>query len=162
MNLFDTFVRTLHRYLLVVAGLALAAMTLLTIGNIGFRLLWAPIKGAVELTGFLGAIAAAFALGTTQLQGGHTSVDILILKYPQWGQRLLPVVSSLLGAGFFSLAGWQLIRWGSTLQRTGEVTETLRIIYYPFVYAVALGCFGMVLALLVQGLKASRAKKGRS
>jgi TRAP-type C4-dicarboxylate transport system permease small subunit len=160
MDRFDRFVRTLHRYLLVVAGLALAAMILLTIGNIGSRLVWAPIKGTVELTGFLGAIAAAFALGTTQLKGGHTSVDILVLKYPRWGQRLLPVVGALLGAGFFCLAGWQLVRWGTTLQTTGEVTETLRVIYYPFVYAVALGCFAMVLALLIQCLKAFRAQKG--
>jgi TRAP-type C4-dicarboxylate transport system permease small subunit len=160
MDRFDMLVRALHRYMLIVAGLALAAMTLLTIGNIGSRLIWAPIKGTVELTGFFGAIAAAFALGATQLRGGHTSVDILILKYPRRGRRLLPAISGVLGVVFFCLAGWQLIRWGTTLRTTGEVTETLRIIYYPFVYAVALGCFGMVFALLAECLKVFRASEG--
>jgi hypothetical protein len=33
--------------------------------------------------------------------------------------------------------------------RTGEVTETLRIIYHPFVYAVAAGCIALALVLLL-------------
>jgi TRAP-type mannitol/chloroaromatic compound transport system permease small subunit len=41
--------------------------------------------------------------------------------------------------GFSILAAWQVERIGHTLWRTGEVTETLRIIYYPFTYMVAAG-----------------------
>jgi len=39
---------------------------------------------------------------------------------------------------------------GNTLRTSGEVTETLRIIYYPFTYGVALGCFLLSLVLLVE------------
>jgi TRAP-type C4-dicarboxylate transport system permease small subunit len=150
----EKFIRLLHQAMLIVAGLALAAMVLITIGNIGSRLFWAPIKGTVELTGFFGAIAAAFALGATQLKGGHTAVDILIQKFSKRTQQLLLVLNAALGAAFFCLAGWQLIQWGTTLRVTGEVTETLRIVYYPVVYAVALGCFAMALVLAAEGIKA--------
>jgi hypothetical protein len=39
------------------------------------------------------------------------------------------------------------------LRETGEVTETLQIIYYPFTYAVALGCLIMAFTFLVDFLK---------
>jgi len=41
-----------------------------------------------------------------------------------------------------------------TLKNAGELSETLRIIYYPFVFAVALGCFLLSLALFTDFLKA--------
>ena len=41
-----------------------------------------------------------------------------------------------------------------TVMRTGEVTETIRIIYYPFTLAVAFGCLVLSLVLLTDLLKA--------
>jgi hypothetical protein len=37
---------------------------------------------------------------------------------------------------------------------TGEVTETLQIIYYPFTYAVAFGCLVLSLTLLTDFIRA--------
>jgi len=160
MDRIEKFIRVLHQAMLIVAGVALAAMILITIGNIGSRLFWAPIKGTVELTGFFGAIAAAFALGATQLKRGHTAVDILVQKFSKRTQQVLLGLNAVLGAAFFCLAGWQLVAWGTTLRVTGEVTETLRIVYYPVVYAVAVGCFAMALTLTAECLKALGAANG--
>ena len=54
---------------------------------------------------------------------------------------------------FFAVLGWQISRLATTIWKTGEVTETLRIVYYPFTYGVALGCFLLALVLLVDFLK---------
>jgi hypothetical protein len=54
---------------------------------------------------------------------------------------------------FFTVLGWQITRLATTIWKTGEVTETLRIIYYPFTYGVAFGCFLLALVLLVDFLK---------
>ncbi len=54
---------------------------------------------------------------------------------------------------FFGLAGWQIANYATILWRTGEVTETLRIIFYPFTYGVALGCMVLALVSLVDFLK---------
>jgi len=63
---------------------------------------------------------------------------------------------------FFSIAGWQIARWATVLRKTGEVTETLRIIFYPFMYAVSLGCILLALVLLVDLLKVLFQGKGGS
>jgi hypothetical protein len=41
-----------------------------------------------------------------------------------------------------------------TLKSVGELSETLKIIYYPFTLAVALGCLILALALFTDFLKA--------
>jgi TRAP-type C4-dicarboxylate transport system permease small subunit len=153
MGFLEKWIRHLNRILIVTAGVAVAGMIALTVGNIWTRVVWKPIKGSVELIGFFGAVAAAFALGYAQVKKTHIAVDILVLRFPKKVQRFLEGVNALLGAAFFVLAGGQLLRWGTTLWTTGELTETLRIIYHPFVYTVAFGCFVMALVLLLEFLK---------
>jgi hypothetical protein len=54
---------------------------------------------------------------------------------------------------FFGIVTWQVFKYATTLRETGEVTETLQIIYYPFTYAVALGCLVLAFTFFVNFLK---------
>ena len=54
---------------------------------------------------------------------------------------------------FFAVVAWQIAKYAGTLWETGEVTETLQIIYYPFTYGVALGCAVLSLVFLIDLLK---------
>ncbi len=103
--------------------------------------------------GYFGAVVATFALGYTQMRRGHISVDVLVNSFSKKTRRLLTVVNHSICVVFFSLAAWQLLNKAATLFRTGEVTETLRIVYYPFTIAVAVGCLALVLELAVSLLK---------
>jgi TRAP-type C4-dicarboxylate transport system permease small subunit len=112
--------------------------------------------------GYFGAVVMAFALGYTQMQRGHIAVDIVVLGFPKRAQRVLNGINSLLCMAFFAIASWQIARYATTLWRTGEVTETLRIIYYPFTYAVALGCATLSLVFLTGFLKTIFESKDKS
>ena len=138
-----------HAFIFV-AGTFMVAMILITCANIFSRLVWVPIKGTFELMGFFGAMVTAFALGYTQAKKAHISVDILVNRFPKRVQKFLNGINSVICMIFFTLAGWQIVKLGNTLRTTGEVTETLRVIYYPFTYGVALGCFLLSLVLLVE------------
>jgi hypothetical protein len=61
---------------------------------------------------------------------------------------------------FFAVATWQIVVKATTLWQTGEVTETLRIIYYPFTYGVALGCAVLTLVFLTDLMKGLMPGKG--
>jgi hypothetical protein len=54
---------------------------------------------------------------------------------------------------FFALVSWQIAKYATTLWKTGELTETLRIVYYPFTYGVAFGCATLSLVFLTDLLK---------
>jgi len=144
----DKFNRYLNRVLVFIGGVFLVSMVVLTCANIIFRLTWVPIRGTYELMGFFGALVTAFALGHTQLKKGHIAVDVLINTFSQKTKRILNAVNSAICLIFFGIAAWQIAVKATTLMNTGEITETLRIIYYPFTYAVAFGCLVLVLVLL--------------
>ena len=143
----------LNKTLTFLAGLILIVMVLLTCANIVFRMFWVPISGTYELMGFAGALLTAFALAYTQVKKGHISVDVLVNVFPQKVRWVLSAINNGMCFIFFMLAGWQLAIKANTLRTTGEVTETLRIIYYPFTYAVALGCVVLALILLTEFLR---------
>lgn len=140
----------MNQCFIFVAGTFMVAMILITCLNIFSRIVWVPVKGTFELMGFFGAVVTAFALGYTQAKKAHISVDILVNRFPKRVQKILNGINSVICLIFFALAGWQIAKLGNTLRTSGEVTETLRIIYYPFTYGVALGCFLLSLVLLVE------------
>ena len=153
MAVLDKISNFLNQALLWIAGLFLLAMIAITGANIVIRLFWLPIRGTFELMGYFGAVVTAFALGYTQIKRGHIAVDIVVLRFSEKVQRILHAVNHLICMAFFSIVTWQVFKYAMTLRETGEVTETLQIIYYPFTYAVALGCLIMAFTFLVDFLK---------
>jgi TRAP-type C4-dicarboxylate transport system permease small subunit len=162
MGILEKISRILNIAFLWLAGAFMIAMILMTCANIFFRIVWVPVKGTFELMGLFGAVATAFALGFTQMKKSHISVDILVGLFSERTRTVLSGINSFICMIFFGIAGWQIARWASTIRETGEVTETLRIIYYPFTYGVAFGCFLIALVLLVEFLKLFSAKNGAS
>ena len=153
MTSLEKLSRILNTTLLIFAGLFLLAMMLLTCSNIVLRMVWVPIKGTFELMGFFGAVLTTFSLGYTQIHKGHILVDILTVRFPDRIQNRITLIGHFISMSFFILVSWQITTWATTLRTTGEVTETLRIIYYPFTYAAAFGCGVLALVFLVDFLK---------
>jgi TRAP-type C4-dicarboxylate transport system permease small subunit len=153
MEVLERITKFLTHLLMGIAGLFLLAMVGLTCADIVSRLLWVPILGSVELVALSGSIVTAFALGYTQVRRGHIWVDVLIGLFPYRVKRILSIINSLVCMGFFAVVAWRITVWSTTLVTTGELTETLRILYYPFSYGVALGCAVLSLVFLTDGLK---------
>lgn len=151
---------TLNQALAWIAGSVLLAMILLTCANIFMRRVWTPLLGTFELMGYFGAIVTAFALGYTQIKKGHIAVDVLVLRFSEKTQAFLKGINNFICMVFFALVAWQIARYATTLLNTGEVTETLKIIYYPFTYGVALGCALFSMIFLTDFLKCIIQEKG--
>lgn len=153
MNSLESLTRFLNRVLVWIGGVFLVAMIVLTCANIFLRIVAVPVRGTFELMGFFGAIAAAFALGYTQLMKGHIAVDVLIMMFSKRTQRILTFINSFICTIFFALVAWKISEYAYILYASGEVTETLRIAYYPFTYGVAVGCGILSLTFLTEFLK---------
>jgi len=145
--------KLLNQILMSIAGLFLIAMILLTCANVFLRLVWIPVSGTFELMGYFGAVLTAFALAYTQIKKGHIAVDIVVLGFSKTVQKILNAVNDVICMSFFAVVAWQIGKYAGTLWETGEVTETLQIIYYPFTYGVAFGCAVLSLAFLTDFLK---------
>jgi TRAP-type C4-dicarboxylate transport system permease small subunit len=160
MEILDRISAFLNRLLLWVGGVFLVGMIVLTCANILFRMTWVPIIGTFELMGYFGGIVTAFALGYTQMKRGHIAVDVLVNTYSDKVRNIINAINYTVCFLFFSVAAWQIAVKATTLMNTGEITETLRIIYYPFTYAVAFGCAILSLVLFTDLVRSIFPKRG--
>jgi TRAP-type C4-dicarboxylate transport system permease small subunit len=155
MQALEKFNRWLNGGLAWVAGLALIAMMLFTVGDMVLRGLGRPVAGSYEIIGWLSAGAMALALGYTQLHRGHVAIDLLTTRLGGRSRAAIELVTTLLALLLFAAVAWYLARYGRVLHQTGSLSETLKAIVYPWVYVVAAGAAGLALALLVDFLKSA-------
>ena len=153
MEWLERFNQILNQIFLWIAGVILGGMVLLTCANVFFSALRIPVRGTFELMAYGGAVITAFALGYTQIHKGHIAVDILTQKFSKGVQRILDIVNYAICMVFSALISLQIFKYGTILKDTGEVTETLRIIYYPFICGVSLGFMIMALVFLIGIIK---------
>jgi len=159
MELLEKLNQVLIRWLLVIGGVAVLALMMLATGNVLLRAVGMPFRGAYELVSFLGAVVTAFALGYTQKRKFNIVVDILSDKFPKGVKRVLDGIGYGIGVLFFAVIAWVIMRWGLKIALSGEVSETLKIVYYPFIFCVALG-FAVLSLTLVIDLIGTFGKKG--
>ncbi len=150
----------LSSLLLWIGGAALVLMMLLACANMLLRGVWVPVKGTYEFMGFFGALAAAFALGHTQMQKGHIALTLLAGKFPKRVERAIDAFSLFACAAFFALVAWQTGAWAYYLVESGELSETLELVYYPFPFAVAFSALVLALVLLTEGVAALLKTRG--
>ena len=159
MDFLDRVSQFLNRTLIWIAGLFMVAMVLVTCADIFLRIVWVPIRGSVELVAYFSAVVTAFALGYTQMRRGHISVDVVVNFFPTKLKRFLTSLNSAICMVFFAIVAWRIAKWSMTIWQTGEVSETLRIIFYPFSYGVALGCAVLSLVFLTDLIRSFRPQK---
>ena len=156
----ERLTRLLNRLLVFMGGVFLVGMIVLTCANIASRTVWEPIRGTFELMGYFGAVVTAMALAFTQLNRGHIAVNVLIHRFSKKTQRRLNAFNNAVCAVFFTMVAWQVGLKAHRFMKTGEVSETLRVIFYPFTYLVAAGCAVMALVFLVDLVQAVRTRNG--
>lgn len=136
-----------------IGGIALILMTAISCLNMGLRMMGFPMAGIYDLVCYLGALVAALPLAYTQLKKGHVAVDIVTLLLPVQVRRIGIGISYVLGMMFFGAAAWKISSLAETLRQSGELSETLKMPFWPFTYAVAASCALMVFCLLLDVLE---------
>ncbi len=136
-----------------VAAAAVLIMMVLTCADVILRFLRHPIPGTYETVGLLGAIVVSFSLAHTSVMRGHISVEFIVQRLPKTAQIVIDGINSLLGAALFGLITWQSMLYASNLMHTGEVSLTLQMPIYPFVYGIAVGSGMLCVVSLIDFLK---------
>ena len=131
-----------------VAGSAIVAMMLLTCTDVVLRYFRKPIPGTYELVCFLGAVAVAFAMAHTSVEKGHVEVSFVVNLLPQRIQGLIESITTSFGLIFFVLIAWQSVIYANDLRLSGEVSLTLELPFYPFVYGISFSAAIVCLILL--------------
>lgn len=161
MNYLEKINVFLNKILMVLGSVAVLLLMAIATTNAFLRipLIKSTWRGAYETVGFLGAIVIAFALGYTQKRKDHIVVDILTEKFPKRINRVLDGINYFITTIFFAIVSWQVFVWGMKISKSGEVSETLKIVFHPFIYSVAFGFAVFSLTLIIDFLKNFKSKE---
>ncbi len=152
----ERFVFGLSEKLNWIAAASVAFIMLLTVADVFLRFFGRPIPGTYELVGFVGSMIISFSLPYTSVQKGHIAVEFLIQKLPWLARVIVNIVNSIISMILFGVIAWQSILYGQNLKEAGEVSLTLQMKTYPFVYGVAAGCAMLSLVLFIEFLRQFR------
>lgn len=163
MDFLEKISKDLARTLYWVAGIAIVSMMLLTCADVILRLgvtvyhkyhwfflsPFKPIPGTYELVCFLGAAAVSFAMAHTSVEKGHVAVSLVVRMFPERIQAIIDSITSSFGFILFALISWRSVLYGNHLRASGEVSLTLQLPFYPFVYGIAFAAAALCLVLFV-------------
>ncbi len=150
------FVKTvtmISGYLNVIAGTSLILLMTLTIADVILRAFDKPILGTYELVGLAGAVVIGFSMPRTSVLKGHIYVDSLIALFSQTVRNIFNVITRLLVIFLLGLIGWNLFTFAGDLQRSGEVSLTLQLPFYPVAYGIGTCCFFQCLVMICDIIK---------
>ncbi len=133
----------------IVAGVALVAMMTLVFGNVVCRAVWQPIMGTYEVTAFLAAMTISFALANCAVNKGHIALTLFVDRLAPRLRAFFDTIVSLLGLLLYLLLAWEVAKYAFHMKGTGEVSLTMEIPFYPFIYGVAFGLLMLAMVSLV-------------
>ena len=143
----------ISRFINIIAGISLTFLMLLTIADVILRRFRIPIVGTYELVAFSGAVVIGFSLPMTSWLRQHIFVDFFIIKFSKQVQNVFNLCTRGIVMVLFILMGWNLFKYALDLQRSGEVSLTLRIPFWPVAFGVGICCFIQCLVLVCDIVK---------
>lgn len=147
MTLFEKC-KKVNRIFFLIAGFAVMFMMLLTVADVILRDFGMPIVGTYELVGFSAVVVIGFCIPYTTSVRSHITVDFFTMKMSPGVKRFLIIITRIMGIFLFAMAGYNLILLGRDFYRSGEVSLTIHMPFYPVAYGIGFCCFLQVLTQL--------------
>jgi TRAP-type C4-dicarboxylate transport system permease small subunit len=148
MKRFQELVSKLSRFLAVIAGITLVFVMLLTVLDVILRYFGYPITGVYDLVALGGAIIIGFTMPLAAEKRIHVYMEMALQAHSRTGKQILHLLTRLIVFGISFIVAWNLFRLGIDFRHTGEVSLTIKIVYYPIAIGLG-GCFFIQMLVLV-------------
>jgi TRAP-type C4-dicarboxylate transport system permease small subunit len=131
-----------------IAGVAVAAMILVTCVDVVGRRLGHPLPGAYDIVEILGAITIAGGLPYTTACKGHVAIEFFFQRLSRMGKILVDTLARTITISMFSFLTWRFIGYGLEIKASGQGTPTMGwpIFWLPWWFSLCCGV--MVLVIL--------------
>lgn len=126
------------KLLFATAGTVLALMILLTLCDVILRNFGHPITGSMEIIQYAGSIVFSFSIPYATWIGAQVAVDLITQKLKPKNLKMINIVTRVVGILLFLFVSYNFFKYGLDVKRTGELTASFKIPYYPFCFAISL------------------------
>ncbi len=141
MNRLSQLNNSIARLVVIISCVSLSLVVLIIAANVIGRAFNKPIPGGYDLSILCAAVSGSLAIAYTTRQCGHVSVDILADILPPALKKAQKMITHLFALVIFVVLAWQgAIVFAERFH--SELTETLRIPYWPFrlIWLISMCC----------------------
>jgi TRAP-type C4-dicarboxylate transport system permease small subunit len=149
------FIYWLSRCMQVVAGVFLVFMMLLTTFDVILRIFSRPIIGTYEMVALSGGIVIGFSVPITSWVRGQIFVDFFYQKFSKETQDIFNYATRIMSIVLFLFTAWNLAKMATDMYRSGEVSLTLQLPFYPVAYGIGFAFLVQVFVLITDMMKIS-------
>jgi TRAP-type C4-dicarboxylate transport system permease small subunit len=147
---YATFLRGLVSVLAGLAGLAVAVMIVLTVGDVIGRRLGHPFKGTYDLVEVLGAISIIGALPYLTACKGHVAIEFIPHKLSRRGRMALATLVGSVCIAIYAFLTWRFVLYGIELKANNQGMVTLRWPVFWLAHLMAVCTAATILVILYQ------------
>jgi TRAP-type C4-dicarboxylate transport system permease small subunit len=154
MSRFLSAILKVDRVLYVIAGVTLVCMVLLTLVDVILRNFGHPITGSMELIQYGGSVVFGFSVCYATFLNAQVRVDIITSKLKPKPKKVLDIVTRVIGIALFLFVAYNFFLFAGDMRRSGEVTASFRLPFYPIIYALSFSflCQSLTVAVDLVGV----------
>ena len=145
--------------LYTIAGLVLALMIVLTLCDVILRNFGHPITGSMEIIQYGGSIVFGFSIPYATWIGAQVLVDLVTNKLSPKSRKTISAVTRVIGIIIFLFVSYNFFMYALDVKRTGELTASFKIPYYPFCFAISLSFLFQSLTIFCDLIKTLQGQK---
>jgi TRAP-type C4-dicarboxylate transport system permease small subunit len=145
--------------LYTIAGLVLAFMIVLTLCDVILRNLGHPITGSMEIIQYGGSIVFGFSIPYATWIGAQVVVDLVTQRLDLKNRKRIKAVTRSVGIVIFLFIAYNFFIYALDVKRTGELTASFKIPYYPFCFAISLSFLFQSLTIFCDLIKTLQGEK---
>jgi TRAP-type C4-dicarboxylate transport system permease small subunit len=151
MTGFERFIKNISKAFEWVGVMGLLAMVFVNIVDVvGSKFFKWPFPGGIEIISFSQVTAIALTIPIGLFLGFHVTIDFIIEKLPKTPKNVLDIFVSIVCIIFFVLVFWQALKYGYSLQESGEIGSVSKIPLFPFAYVISVGVLPVILFYIVK------------
>lgn len=139
-SLFD-MIQKVGKVMNYIGGAALTFMMFLTVADVLLRAGGKPLTGVYEIVGLSLALVIGFALPKASLDRAHVFMEFFLEKASNKNKAIINTSTRVLCILLFVIIGYNLFSVGNEFRLSGEVTQTIRLPFFPIAYVVGVCCF---------------------
>jgi TRAP-type C4-dicarboxylate transport system permease small subunit len=141
------------------AGVVLAIMIVLTLCDVILRNLGHPITGSMEIIQYGGSIVFGFSIPYATWIGAQILVDLVTRKLGIKNRKRIKAATRGIGIIMFLFIAYNFFVYALDVKRTGELTASFKIPYYPFCFAISLSFLFQSLTIFCDLIKTLQGEK---
>jgi len=145
--------------LYTIAGMVLAFMIVLTLCDVILRNLGHPITGSMEIIQYGGSIVFGFSIPYATWIGAQIVVDLITQKLGFINRKRINAITRAVGVIIFLFIAYNFFMYALDVKRTGELTASFKIPYYPFCFAISLSFLFQSLTIFCDLIKTLQGEK---